>query len=130
MHGEMEILAPISLGELIDKITILEIKQSKFNGDQLKNVLQEINSLKHILKQLPVNINVSLVEKLRKTNHSLWDIEDQIREHERTRNFNSDFVTLARLVYQTNDLRSSIKKEINITHGSSIIEEKSYSDYA
>ena len=129
MHGEMEILAPISLGELIDKITILEIKQSKFNGDQLKNVLQEINSLKHILKQLPVNINVSLVEKLRKTNHSLWDIEDQIREHERTRNFNSDFVTLARLVYQTNDLRSSIKKEINITHGSSIVEEKSYSDY-
>ena len=125
----MKILAPVSLGELIDKITILEIKQSKFNGDQLKNVLQEINSLKHILKQLPVNINVSLVEKLRKTNHSLWDIEDQIREHERTRNFNSDFVTLARLVYQTNDLRSSIKKEINITHGSSIVEEKSYSDY-
>ena len=125
----MEILAPVSLGELIDKITILEIKKSKFSGDQLNNVLREINSLKHILEQLPVVINTDLVEKLRKTNCSLWDIEDQIREHERTRNFNSDFVTLARLVYQTNDLRSAIKREINITHGSSIVEEKSYSNY-
>ena len=125
----MEILAPISLGELIDKITILEIKKSKLSGDQLNNVLQEINTLQHILKQLPVAINTDLVQKLRKTNCSLWDIEDQIREHERTRNFNSDFVNLARLVYQTNDLRSSIKREINITHGSSIVEEKSYSDY-
>ena len=125
----MEILAPVSLGELIDKITILEIKSCKFSGDQLNNVLREINSLKHILEQLPVVINTDLVEKLRKTNCSLWDIEDQIREHERTRNFNSDFVTLARLVYQTNDLRSAIKREINITHGSSIVEEKSYSNY-
>ena len=126
----MKILAPVSLGELIDKITILEIKKSKFSGDQLNNVTQEINSLKRILEQLPVSINADLVEKLRKTNCSLWDIEDQIREHERTKNFNSDFVNLARLVYQSNDLRSSIKREINITHGSSIIEEKSYSDYA
>ena len=125
----MKILAPVSLGELIDKITILEIKKSKFSGDQLNNVTQEINSLKRILEQLPVSINANLVEKLRKINSSLWDIEDQIREHERTRSFNSDFVTLARLVYQTNDLRSSIKKEINITYGSSIVEEKLYSDY-
>ena len=125
----MEILAPISLGELIDKITILEIKSCKFSGDQLSNVLQEINTLKHILEQLPVAINTDLIEKLRKINSSLWDIEDQIREHERARNFNSDFINLARLVYQTNDLRSSIKREINITHGSSIIEEKSYSSY-
>ena len=126
----MEILAPVSLGELIDKITILEIKKSKFSGDALNNVLHETNSLKRILEQLPIAINADLVEKLRKINSSLWDIEDQIREHERTKNFNSDFVNLARLVYQSNDLRSSIKREINITHGSSIIEEKSYSDYA
>ena len=125
----MEILAPVSLGELIDKITILEIKSCKFSGDQLSNVLQEIRSLNRILEQLPVAINTDLIEKLRKINSSLWDIEDQIREHERTRNFNSDFINLARLVYQTNDLRSSIKREINITHGSSIIEEKSYSSY-
>ena len=125
----MEILAPVSLGELIDKITILEIKKSKFSGDALNNVLHEINSLKRILEQLPIAINADLVEKLRKINSSLWDIEDQIREHERTKNFNSDFVNLARLVYQSNDLRSSIKREINITHGSSIIEEKSYSSY-
>ena len=125
----MEILAPISLGELIDKITILEIKSCEFSGDQLSNVLQEIKTLKHILEQLPVAIKTDLIEKLRKINSSLWDIEDQIREHERTRNFNSDFINLARLVYQTNDLRSSIKREINITHGSSIIEEKSYSSY-
>ena len=129
MTGEMEILAPVSLGELIDKITILEIKKSKFSGDALNNVLLEINSLKRILEQLPIAINADLVEKLRKINSSLWDIEDQIREHERTRNFNSDFINLARLVYQTNDLRSSIKREINITHGSSIVEEKSYSSY-
>ena len=122
----------LSVGELIDKITILQIK-NKFikNKDQLKNINNELSILEPLLKKNKLNtpeIN-QLLSELYKVNMELWEIEDQIREKERKSDFKDEFITLARSVYITNDKRAKIKKNINLISGSQLIEEKSYAKY-
>jgi len=122
---------PISLGELIDKITILEIKHSKItDDDKLKNVTNELNRLLLVLgtKKLSDEV-VECMKKLRSVNQQLWDIEDQIRIKEKHQEFDDEFVALARSVYFTNDERANLKKKINISTESEIIEEKEYVSY-
>lgn len=123
------ILAPISLGELIDKITILQIKTQHLQGNALENVQEELAALELTLNKLQLDIDPSLIHSLKKVNHGLWQIEDAIRDQERQKTFGEDFIHLARSVYQQNDLRSAIKKKINTTYGSAFTEEKSYKQY-
>ena len=123
------ILAPISLGELIDKITILQIKGQHLQGPALENTQKELHALESTLKHLKLNIDCTLIQRLKEVNQELWQIEDDIRDQERNKNFNETFIHLARSVYQQNDLRAAIKREINISYGSPLIEEKSYKSY-
>jgi len=123
------IKVPISFGELVDKITILEIKFDAFSGDKRSNCSKELNELKKIANSLPVNIDVKFYKELLLINSELWRIEDQIRSFEKKGIFNDEFVKLARSVYFTNDKRSEIKRKINTQYNSSFIEEKSYSKY-
>ena len=122
----------VSPGELIDKITILKLK-NKFikNDNQLKNINIELDILSPILNKNNLNTDEfkQLSDELYNINNKLWEIEDNIRDKERLSDFGEEFVKLARDVYFTNDKRSEIKKKINILAGSKIIEEKSYSDY-
>lgn len=121
-------MAPISIGELIDKITILEIKKTKTDDfHRLKNIIVELGQLQNVFDSLPGNHKVSqLKEDLHKVNAELWIIEDSKRRHEREQLFDNEFIQLARNVYIKNDLRAAIKKQINILTNSSIIEEKIY----
>ena len=123
------ILAPISLGELIDKITILEIKQIHMTGIKLKNVDKELKVLKYIIQDNNLEINIDLINKLKKVNTTLWEIEDNIRRKESNQKFDKEFIQLARSVYKENDKRASIKKEINQKYNSELVEEKSYNKY-
>ena len=123
------IYAPISLGELIDKITILEIKKHKIKGKQLQNISKEYSSLTKILLDQEFKVDTRLIEDLKIINNSLWEIEDKIRKKEKLKEYDNDFIELARLVYKSNDIRASIKKDINQRYNSEIIEEKSYVEY-
>tara|TARA_B100000965_G_scaffold241723_1_gene202808 strand:+ start:558 stop:959 length:402 start_codon:yes stop_codon:yes gene_type:complete len=123
------ILAPISLGELLDKITILEIKKVHMTGKKLRNVAKELELLNCILQEKSLKIDIDLINSLRKVNNNIWEIEDKIREKESEKEFDHDFVELARSVYKENDKRASIKKEINNYFNSDLIEEKSYKKY-
>ena len=128
----VHILAPISAGELIDKITILRIKLEKLTDRaKLDNVRRELDQLMQIRTQsrLEAKNVVPFEEQLMRINRELWQVEDELRKHERSRDFGGDFVELARLVYKFNDERSAVKKTINQVTGSSIVEEKSYSSY-
>lgn len=123
---------PVSWGEVVDKITILEIKCLKLtNEDALANVRKELSLLltaaEDHLENIP-NFNY-LKNKLRNVNEALWEIEDKIREKEARQEFDEQFIELARSVYKRNDERASIKKEINKILNSEIIEEKSYKHY-
>ena len=123
---------PISWGELFDKITILEIKiENLKEKNALKNVKTEHDQLNTIYNNnfLKDEIARVLFNDLKEINHKLWEIEDLIRDKERNKTFDKEFIELARNVYFTNDERSRIKRNINDTLGSEIIEEKSYSDY-
>lgn len=114
-------LTEISKGELIDKITILEIKSERIKDpEKLKNVNNELEILRKLEFPTPVK------EKLKYTNTLLWDIEDRLRELETSKNFSDEFIENARNVYKLNDERSRLKKSINLNHDSNIIEEKSY----
>lgn len=124
-----KIFVPISLGELLDKITILQIKVEHLKNKQLENVEQELAELLSILEELSVNVDQALINRLMSVNQELWNIEDSIRDLERAKDFGPDFIKIARSVYQTNDLRSAIKKEINIMYNSELVEEKSYQEY-
>jgi len=128
----VHILAPISAGELIDKITILRIKLEKL-GDaaKLDNVRRELDQLTQVRIQAKLDIDeLTLLEnQLLEINRELWQVEDDLREREHTRDFGAGFVDLARLVYKLNDRRSALKKQINEMTGSSIVEEKSYASY-
>ena len=122
----------LSVGELIDKITILQLKM-KFikNKEQLNNVSYELGTLKPLLKENNLEtpkIN-ELFAELYEINLELWKIEDKIREKERQSDFKDEFISLARSVYFTNDKRAEIKKKINLISGSELIEEKSYEKY-
>ena len=123
------ILAPISIGELIDKITILEIKQKYMTGIKLKNINKEMKLLKNILQDKNLDINIELIKNLKKINKKLWEIEDNIRIKESKQEFDEEFIKLARSVYIENDKRASIKKEINQKYNSDLVEEKSYKNY-
>ena len=129
MQKIKNIQAPISLGELIDKITILQIKTQHLQDTALKHVITELNALECTLNNLNLSINPKLIEQLKEVNQILWDIEDDIREQERQQNFGDTFIQLARSVYKQNDRRSAIKKEINTAYGSAFTEEKSYNPY-
>lgn len=123
---------PISWGELLDKITILQIKLENLTSqDALNNVARELKQLQAIFFQsCPETIQPKELElELKKINQQLWDIEDKIRDKEKHKSFDDEFIQLARSVYITNDERSRIKRRINETFGSDLIEEKSYADY-
>ena len=123
------ILAEISAGELIDKITILEIKKIKIsNKEKLNNIEKELSSLNGTMKKsIPdQNLIKDLIVKLKEINLKLWDIEDGKRAAEKENNFNEKFIELARNVYKFNDERAKIKLAINNTLGSNIKEVKSY----
>jgi hypothetical protein len=124
-----DILAPISLGELIDKITILQIKTQHLQGSALENVRKELEALETTLNNLQLNIDTTLIQRLKEVNQDLWQIEDDIRDQERQKSFGETFIGLARSVYQQNDQRAAIKKEINTTYSSAFVEEKSYQQY-
>ena len=119
----------ISNGELIDKLTILEIKLERIT-DQAKvaNVRKEYDQLVSVVKKV-INLDDPLYVKLKEVNQKLWEIEDRIRDFERKQEFGKPFVETARMVYFTNDLRARIKNDINRNTGSDLIEEKSYEDY-
>ena len=123
------ILTPVSLGELIDKITILEIKQIYMTGIKLKNVDKELKLLKELLQDKNIEIDNNLISNLKEVNKNLWEIEDNIRTKERNQKFDKEFIKLARSVYKENDKRASIKKEINQKYNSELVEEKSYNNY-
>ena len=122
----------VSWGELFDKITILQIKLENLTSkNALNNVGREFKQLHSILiKYFPNNIEAKqLEEELKQINQQLWDIEDNIRDKERNRSFDDEFIQLARSVYIINDERSRIKRKINDIFGSEFVEEKSYSEY-
>jgi len=120
---------PISIGELIDKITILEIKKDKLKNLKLKNILKELSFLRAVLKKNSIFIPDEIFLQLKSINLTLWDIEDKIRIKEKNKEFDNEFIKLARSVYLNNDRRSETKKELNIMFNSEIIEEKSYEKY-
>ena len=120
---------PISIGELIDKITILEIKKDKLKNLKLKNILKELSFLKAVLEKNSIFIPDEFFFQLKSINLKLWDIEDKIRIKEKNKEFDNEFIELARSVYLNNDRRSEIKKEMNMMFNSEIIEEKSYEKY-
>jgi len=120
---------PVSWGELIDKITILEIKVARLPTPAARaNAEKELGLLREIAAPVLAK-TAPLAAKLKALNEQLWKIEDRIREHERARNFDDAFIALARSVYQTNDQRGRIKRAINEQLGSDLIEEKSYQPY-
>ena len=124
-----KILAEISAGELIDKITILNIKKEKItNNEKLVEIEKELKSLKDTFnkKIIPDNSLLELIEQLKKINLKLWDIEDEKRNAEKNKKFDERFIELARNVYKFNDERAKIKLKINNLLGSNIKEVKSY----
>ena len=128
----MKINVPISLGELLDKISILEIKNEKIKDEKkLNNVSKELLSLKKTLELLNLNSKdlKPLYDKLKEINLKLWNIEDDIRILEKEGQFEEKFIQLARNVYITNDQRFEIKNQINISFNSDFVEEKSYEEY-
>ena len=124
----MNIQVPISLGELYDKFSILEIKKEKIkDNNKLQNIEKEYNELNKIIKTL--NFDKELYYKLKNVNLKLWDIEDKIRIKEKNKEFDNEFIKIVRNVYYTNDERSKIKNQINLKYNSNFIEEKSYEKY-
>ena len=127
-----DILVPISPGELLDKITILRIKQVRIlDAAKLANVKLELALLEQTWRDWGGTAqDVALDERaLQNVNERLWDIEDRIRDKEAKQSFDRDFIELARAVYVCNDERAAIKKRINLQLGSRLIEEKSYKQY-
>ena len=127
-----EISVPVSFGELIDKITILEIKAAQIrDAAKLANVRTELDALNQTWSSNAASrTDISDARgRLKKVNEDLWDIEDRIRLKEKAQAFDAEFIELARSVYFRNDERAAIKREINQALGSRLVEEKSYQDY-
>lgn len=128
----MPILVPVSWGELLDKITILEIKDERIADDAKRaNVGRELAALNQVVDDagsLP-DAARPMIDELRAVNAALWDIEDEIRDCERQKDFGPRFVELARAVYHTNDRRAAFKRQLNDLLGSELVEEKSYQPY-
>ena len=129
----MKILAEISVGELFDKITILNIKTKKISdNDKLQNIRTELKTLNDQSKKITISDTQALndlVLKLQQINEALWDIENFKRECEAKKDFGESFIKLSRDVHFKNDKRAIIKKEINLLSNSQIVEEKEYSKY-
>ena len=128
----MKVSVPISLGELLDKISILEIKNKKIlDKSKILNIKKELNGLNKVLDELNINLSESntLYNKLYKINLTLWEVEDSIRVLEKNEDFGEKFIELARAVYITNDQRFEVKNDINKLFNSEYVEEKSYEDY-
>ena len=124
---------PVSPGEVLDKITILEIKSERMSDpEKVANVRVELALLQQTWSQAVAEDDVirELHAQLKEINEGLWEIEDDIRDKERVKEFDARFIELARSVYFTNDRRSEVKKKLNLHLGSQIIEEKSYQDYS
>jgi transcriptional regulator of nitric oxide reductase len=127
------IMVPVSPGEVLDKITILEIKSERMTDpEKVANVRVELALLQETWQEAISDDEVirDLHAQLKEINEALWEIEDDIRDKERAREFDDRFIELARAVYFTNDRRSKVKKDLNLNLGSQIIEEKSYQDYS
>ncbi|WP_018948059.1 DUF6165 family protein [Thioalkalivibrio sp. ALMg11] len=123
---------PVSFGEVLDKITILEIKSERIDDPaKLENIRRELDELNRVWNNTlsdPGRVSEQR-RALKAINEELWEIEDAIREQEAAGDFGERFIELARSVYITNDKRAAVKKEVNLTLGSSLVEEKSYRDY-
>jgi hypothetical protein len=124
----MNLYSEISAGELIDKISILEIKSEKIKDE---NKLEHINMEKDILSKeaQKLHLHQNWLDKIKEVNLKLWKIEDDIREKERKKEFDQAFIELARAVYFTNDERFNVKNQINLFYSSNIVEQKSYEKY-
>jgi hypothetical protein len=125
------ILAPISAGELVDKITILRVKAERIEAAKQPNVLRELRLLDALAAEALADtpILAALTAELTQINAALWDIEEGKRDCERRQDFGAEFVRLARAVYLENDRRAAIKRAINEATGSELVEEKSYRPY-
>lgn len=131
MNATMKV--DVGAGELIDKITILEIKSERINdAEKLVNIRHELEVLSKTREaQMRDSQELTqLATQLKQINEKIWEIEDAIRECESRKDFGQEFIELARGVYHTNDKRAAVKKQINLLTGSDIIEEKSYTDYS
>jgi len=127
-----EIQIPISPGELLDKITILQIKSERISdATKVANVRTELGMLEQVWSETVEDDEQirALSGELKSINEALWEIEDDIRDEERNKRFGDRFIELARAVYVTNDERANAKKKVNLHLNSSIVEEKSYQDY-
>ena len=123
---------PVSWGELIDKITILEIKRDRLESESaLANVRRELDALRVMTDPvLAADAEAAAITaKLKTVNETLWDIEDRIRGKEAARAFDEEFIDLARAVYKRNDERATLKKQLNLKLASELVEEKSYKPY-
>lgn len=127
----MTLMVEVSAGELIDKITILEIKLANIeDAAKRANVRHEYERLSATAATLPQSSALkALTDALKEVNEALWQIEDDIRDKERAQSFDAEFIALARSVYRTNDRRAGLKREINALLQSEIVEEKSYAAY-
>lgn len=126
------ITVPVSFGEVLDKITILEIKSERIQDpNKLRNVRKELEELSRVWNEVVDDqaLISQLRQELKAINEQLWEIEDDIRDQEAAQDFGDRFIELARAVYVTNDKRAAVKKQINLALGSSFVEEKSYQDY-
>ena len=128
----MQLQIPVSIGEALDKITILQIKLAHISDVAKRvNIQNELDVLLPLVSgdKFATEQMQSLMGELKAVNEALWDIEDDIREKEASKSFDAEFISLARAVYVTNDKRAEIKKKINLASGSALIEEKSYEAY-
>ena len=128
----MQLQVPVSVGEVLDKITILQIKLAHISdANKRVNIQNELNALLPLVAgDVFTTVEMQgLMAELKSVNVALWDIEDDIREKEAAKSFDAEFIKLARAVYVTNDKRAEIKKQINLATGSALIEEKSYESY-
>ena len=128
----MQLQVPVSVGEVLDKITILQIKLAHISDASKRvNIQNELDALLPLLAGdgFTTDEMQGLMAELKSVNEALWDIEDDIREKEAAKSFDAEFIKLARAVYVTNDKRAEIKKQINLATGSALTEEKSYESY-
>ncbi len=129
----MPVQVPVSVGELLDKLTILAIKLERIDdGAKRANIAREQEALETVVAAAGLRAAAGVAEleaELRRVNEQLWEIEDSIREHERQQRFDAAFIALARAVYRTNDQRADFKRRINALVGSELVEEKSYAAY-
>lgn len=128
----MQLQVPVSVGEVLDKITILQIKLAHISDAAKRvNIQNELDALLPLVAgdAFTTDQMQGLMAELKAVNEALWDIEDDIREKEAAKSFDAEFIRLARAVYVTNDKRAEIKKQINLATGSALIEEKSYEPY-